>query len=186
MATEIDHWMNGKDSPLEGKINLSGASGLGKPLQLNSWVSSLGPLFNFEQFEILELADKYAIIKAYWVALRHLYERDFTDHKNSLLLSSVGVYALNLLLADICEWHSANVATVKDAVSRYLEPLKDFNWSKNGPNPTPIKGLGGSSGVTAAYRILLEWLAKGGIEEASRKLGKLNGLDTGIQKEIAK
>ncbi|MCK4481672.1 DGQHR domain-containing protein [Candidatus Bathyarchaeota archaeon] len=169
-AAEIGHRLNQSGSPLAGKINLSGARGLGKPLQLNSWVTSLKPLFLLESFKELDPIEKYDFVKTYWSTIEKMFEEAFEDNKIYLLLKSIGVYSLNLLATNIYEWCKARgMQATKKNISKFLEPLKDFNWRGREPNPSPLRGLGGKAGVNEAYKIMLEILASGGILEAAEK-----------------
>lgn len=174
-ATEIGHNLNRNESPLAGKINLSGARGLGRPLQLNSWVTSLKPLFTLENFQELSREEKYTFVKVYWSVLRKMFRDSFDDEKSRLLLKSIGVYSLNWLAADIYEWcNTKSIPATQGNISKFLEPLTDFHWRSKEPNASPFRGLGGRAGVSEAYKILLERLAKGGIAEASEKLEELD------------
>lgn len=59
-------------SPLRAKINVSGQRNSGKPIQLNSFVSSLEILFKDKEFATLSVDDKICFLAAYWTALREL------------------------------------------------------------------------------------------------------------------
>ena len=169
-ATEIGHRMNKNGSPLAGKINLSGARGLGRPIQLNSWVSSMQPLFANGEYTLLSRNEKYNIIRTYWNVLRELFEKPFDDNRNHLLLKSIGVYSLNWLATDVYEWITSQGKTMTvENISEYLEPLRDFNWRSKEPNPSEMRGFGGKAGVKEAYKLLLKYLAEKGVEEANTK-----------------
>jgi DGQHR domain-containing protein len=169
-AAEIGYRMNVEPSPMEGMINLSGASGMG-PVQLNSFVTSMKPLFALEAFQNLNPEAKYDFIKSYWSVLRRLFREGFEDHANHILLKSIGIYSLNWLAADIYDWcRTKNVPLTENCILRFLRPLRNFNWCTKAPNSSPLKAFGGSGGVRQAYRILLKKLAKGGISEAKKRL----------------
>jgi DGQHR domain-containing protein len=57
-------------SPLRTKINVSGRRNSGKPIQLNSFVSSLEILFKDKEFAALPVEDKTRFLEAYWSALK--------------------------------------------------------------------------------------------------------------------
>jgi DGQHR domain-containing protein len=59
-------------SPLRGKINVSGQRNSGKPIQLNSFVSSLEILFKDKEFSDLPVSEKVNFLESYWSALREL------------------------------------------------------------------------------------------------------------------
>ena len=55
-----------EDSPLRAKINVSGQRNSGKPIQLNSFVSSLEILFKDKEFSNLSIDAKICFLEAYW------------------------------------------------------------------------------------------------------------------------
>jgi len=170
-ATEIGHRMNKEGSPLAGKINLSGARGLRRPLQLNSWVSSLQPFFTNNHFKKLSRIEKFDAINAYWIVLRSQFTEAFDDSRNHLLLKSIGVYSLNWLATDIYTWiTSQDQQFVQENIREYLEPLSDFRWRSKDPNSSEMRGLGGKAGVKEAYKLLLKHLTEKGVEKARIKL----------------
>lgn len=64
-------------SPLRAKINVSGQRNSGKPIQLNSFVSSLEILFKDKEFSHLSTDDKIRFLDAYWSSLRELIPEAF-------------------------------------------------------------------------------------------------------------
>jgi len=171
-AAEIGYRIN-TEMPMEGMINLSGASGMG-PVQLNSFVTSMKPLFAVKSFQNLSPEAKYDFIKAYWTVLKKLFKEGFEDYSNHLVLKSIGIYSLNWLAADIYKWCDIeNVPLTEEGILEFLRPLRGFNWRSKAPNTSLLKALGGTVGVRQAYRILLKRLAKGGISEARKKLKAL-------------
>jgi len=171
-AAEIGYRIN-TEMPMEGMINLSGASGMG-PVQLNSFVTSMKPLFAVKSFQNLSPEAKYDFIKVYWTVLKKLFKEGFEDCSNHLILKSIGIYSLNWLAADIYKWCDIeNVPLTEESILEFLRPLRGFNWRSKAPNTSPLKALGGTVGVRQAYRILLKRLAKGGISEARKKLKTL-------------
>lgn len=66
-----------ENSPLRAKINVSGQRNSGKPIQLNSFVSSLEILFKDKEFSSLSVDDKIGFIETYWSALREVLPEAF-------------------------------------------------------------------------------------------------------------
>jgi len=78
LGAQIGIILNSKDnSPLRGKINVSGRRNSGKPVQLNSFVSSLETLFKDKQFSDLPNDDKICFLEAYWSSIRALLPEAF-------------------------------------------------------------------------------------------------------------
>jgi hypothetical protein len=166
--------LNRNGSPLKGKINLGGTRGLGRPMQLNSFVTSLEPLFkNNDNFKALNPEDKKAFLKSYWSVVKNLFEDAFNYPKDYLVLKTIGVYSLNYLANDIFNWclsEGIKVAAEED-IQKYLEPLKGFNWSKDS---SALAAFGGKKGVKEAYKILLKTLSDKGSSLASQKFAELS------------
>jgi DGQHR domain-containing protein len=73
VGAQIGITLNCKEnSPLRAKINVSGQRNSGKPVQLNSFVSSLETLFKDKDFSNLATDDKICFLEAFWSALRAL------------------------------------------------------------------------------------------------------------------
>ena len=66
-------------SPLRAQINVSGKRNSGKPIQLNSFVSSLGILFKDKGFSDLPMDDKICFLENYWSSLRELLPEAFEN-----------------------------------------------------------------------------------------------------------
>jgi DGQHR domain-containing protein len=78
------------DSPLFAKINISGKRNSGKPLQLNSFVSSLAVLFKNKEFLELSITDKISFLEALWEALRILLPEAFEREKTKTVQEEFG------------------------------------------------------------------------------------------------
>lgn len=78
VGAQIGITLNCKDdSPLRAKINISGQRNSGKPVQLNSFVSSLETLFRDKEFAHLTTDGKMAFLEAFWSALKTLIPQAF-------------------------------------------------------------------------------------------------------------
>ena len=152
-----------KDSPLINKINISGRRGTGKPIQLNSFVSSLRVLFFDKDFSKLNNHDKLRFLKAYWAVLKDLLPQAFEKEtsREYMLLKALGVYSLNWIAKDVFQiclkqaYDSGDLETLKSL----LRPLKSFDWSTQ---TSPLSNLGGMKGASKAYDMLLARLNQKG------------------------
>jgi len=164
--------LNRNGSPLKGKMNLGGTRGLGRPIRLNSFVTSLEPLFKGnETFKALSTEDKKEFLKAYWSVVKNLYPDAFNYPKDYLVLKTLGVYSLNYLANDIFNWcfNKGIKVPAEPDIQVFLEPLKGFNWSKD----STLAAYGGKKGVEAAYKVLLTTLSNKGLSPATQRLAEL-------------
>jgi DGQHR domain-containing protein len=145
-----------ESSPLFNKINISGRRGTGKPIQLNSFVSSLKMLFSDEDFSSLSDDDKLGFLKAYWTALQDLFPETFemATSKGYMLLKALGVYSLNWTGKDLFHiclkrgWDFTDEAILK----KWLSPLESFDWNIQ---TSPLSSFGGVKGARRAHDLLL-------------------------------
>jgi hypothetical protein len=164
-----------KGSPLFGLINLVGRRGAQQPVRLNTFVSSLGPLFTKnEAFAKMDREKQLEYLKGYWAVIKTMYPRAFREDLvgDYLVLRSLSVYVLNRLANDVFEWNREDgiVAPSEDQIRKLLRPLEDFDWSRE---RSPIAAYGGQKGVDEAYKLLLSKLVKGGVKKANRQLEPL-------------
>ena len=155
-----------EDSPLADRINIGGKRGQGKPIMLNSFVSSLLTLFRDKDFFSLSDKERLVFVKAYWNVLREMFPEAFESKmsRDYMLLKAIGVYSLNWLANDIFRRCVENGLDYSDesTLEKLLEPLKTFDW---GTQTSPLSTLGGMKGVREAHRLLLETLWSGAKEK---------------------
>jgi DGQHR domain-containing protein len=83
VGAQIGITLNCKEnSPLRARINISGQRNSGKPIQLNSFVSSLETLFKDKEFAGLSTDDKVCFLEAYWSSLKDLLPEAFKSEEN--------------------------------------------------------------------------------------------------------
>jgi DGQHR domain-containing protein len=160
-ATELVLRLNSNGSPLSGMINVSGARGMHRPVQLSSFVTSLEPLNGYDGFKKLTDTEKYQFIKNFWLVLKDTYPQAFDDDtwRNYLLLKTVGVYVMNRIARDFLKWANENkVEPTPRNIERFLEPLKGFDWNRE---TSSLKGFQGLGGVDVAYEQLSAKLGLG-------------------------
>ena len=151
-------------SSLFKKINISGQRGLNRPLQLNSFVTSLKPILKNERFNELNYIQQKELINNYWKSIEKINRTAFSKEKyrNHLLLKSVGVYTLNLLLIDYINNADKKRILNGDSISEFVNYIKDFNWEKE---TSSIAHFGGMSGVREAHRIIINYMKGKGWDE---------------------
>ena len=148
-----------ENSPLYKKINISGRRGLNRPIQLNSFVSSLRPLFHNEEFSNLNMDEKRELLFKYWDQIKLIYNNAFldTNYREYLILKSIGVYTLNLLLLDYIKYCRDNDYDFlnKVNINNFITKMEGFDWSKDS---SPIANFGGMKGVKEARIVLLDYM----------------------------
>ncbi len=139
------------------KINISGRRGTGKPIQLNSFVSSLKKLFYDEEFSKLGIDEKLRFLKAYWIALKELFPEAFGKEtsKGYMLLKALGVYSLNWIGKDLFKMCLERDFDFKDKeiLKTLLSPLECFDWNVQ---TSPLSNFGGVKGASRAHDLFLE------------------------------
>lgn len=143
------------NSPLYNLINISGRREQGKPVQLNSFVSSLQKLFRDDRFLENDTEEKLHYVKAYWNVLRRMFPQafDLEESRKHMLLKALGVYSLNWLALSILEKCVEQNLDYGDetVLMKMLTPLRSFDWKVQ---TSPLSTLGGMKGVQEAHRIL--------------------------------
>jgi len=147
------------DSPLKDRINISGKRDQGKPIHLNSFVSSLERLFRDGNFSSLSDGNRLRFVKAYWTVLNRMLPEafDLRTSKKYMVLKALGLHSLHWVAHDIVKKCKENGLHYDDeaTLEKMLSPLKLFDWTTQ---TSPLSKLGGMKGVSEAHRILLEAL----------------------------
>ena len=158
-------------SPLNGLINISGKRLQGKPIQLNSFVSSLEKLLRDKAFTSLSDEDQLLFIKTFWKVLGRIVPKAFelNTSKEHMVLKALGLYTLNWIAFDILkEFQQKGLDIFKqEAMFKILEPLESFDWSIQ---TSLLSKLGGMKGVNEAHRILTEVLNSNSTENYPRQI----------------
>lgn len=160
--------LNKISSPFQGLINLGGSSSKGLPVPLFSFVSSLKPLFDNNSFKTLDFEQKTTFLLNYWGCIRDMFPAGFEEktRKESLILKTTSIYALNFLSNDVYSWCvNEGIDPFKpESIKKFIQPLDDFDWNKK---TSPFSFLGGGKGVRRAHEILLKVLSDKGISQAT-------------------
>lgn len=92
----------------------------------------------------------YMLIAEYWWAIRHLFKRDWQNHRKSLLTKGIGLYSLMRLLPLLLRSHEYKLKTREDFYQA-LKPLTTkIDWSSKGM----FSGIGGQAGVQEVLQYL--------------------------------
>lgn len=145
------------DSPWYQQVNMTGAKGMGRPINQVTFVTALKPLVDspLSSFAEKPLDDQVGYLKDFWRAVAETWPAPWSTPRGYLLRKAIGVYALCRVAGRIyllCEQKGDFSAKhVKALVSR----LEAFNWdSKDGH----FAGYGGTLGTNLATGTLLKAL----------------------------
>lgn len=150
---------NDEKSPLNGLINISGKRLQGKPVQLNSFVSSLEKLLRDETFSTLSIEDQLRFIKIFWTVLNKMLPKtlEVETSKGFMILKSLGLHSINWIASDImkkCVNENIDYNN-EEIITKLLKQFEYFDWTTK---TSPLSKLGGMKGVNEAHRILIETL----------------------------
>lgn len=171
-ATELAHGLTGKDMPLFKMVNIVGARGMGRPIQLSSFVDSLKPIANNEAFTKLSKDAQREFLRSFWQGLKDRVPKAFSEDKKErgkyLLLKTIGVRALNRVANDIFNYWREDDGKLK-SLQVPLDSLTGSSapWDRNA---SPLAAFGGEKGVREAHKFLLRELAKVQPAEATKAL----------------
>jgi DGQHR domain-containing protein len=189
VGAEIGITLNCKEkSPLRDKINISGKRDTGKPVQLNSFVSSLEILFKEDKFSSLSSDDQLCFLETYWSSLKDLLPEAFDagTGRNYMLLKALGIYSIHWLARDILRSTIQEGADFKrkEVLMSKLSPIKSFDWDTK---TSPLSALGGMKGATKAHELLLSLLDNSNRTTAEKQtlrdfLGTRNALQNSEQR----
>jgi DGQHR domain-containing protein len=173
--------LNKESSPFEGLINLGGMTSNGHPVPLFSFVSSLKPLFDNNEFKTLSFDQKKTFLINYWACIREMFPATFDEktRKQFLMLRTTSIYAFNYLANDIYSWclNSGSDPYAIESIKKFLGPLSDFDWDKQ---TSPFAFLGGGKGVRKAHEILLRELSEKGILQAKELIENNNKIFSNV------
>jgi DGQHR domain-containing protein len=165
------------ESPLMEMINISGKRSQGKPIMLNSFVSSLQKILGEPTFSSLSKKGQLFFIRLFWTVLSRMIPEAFDakTSKNYMLLKALGLHTLNWVAYDViikCKSENLNFFD-EEIIVKILEPLKFFDWTTK---TSPLATLGGMKGVNEAHRILLDVLNLNSAKDYPRQI-KVGQLD---------
>ncbi|MGA2682027.1 MAG: DGQHR domain-containing protein [Candidatus Bathyarchaeia archaeon] len=140
------------DSPLKGLINIGGKAGTRKPIQLNSFVSSLELLFNDKNFAKLEYNKQVQFLKFYWESLRKNVPQafDLASWRDYMLLKAIGVYCVHWLALDVFNICLTNEQRFdeQETLDKIVSKMSDFDWKTQ---TSLLSTLGGLKGAKRGY-----------------------------------
>jgi DGQHR domain-containing protein len=150
---------NDPESPWFERVNMTGARGMHRPVNLASFANSLKPLLRSQSlFENMDLTDQILILKRFWCVLREMYPDAWCEPTSYILLKTMGVYAMSqvaLYVFQLCAANQGNFSQQQIAI--FMRPLADFDWHQKS---SPFHAMGGMKGCKEATSILISKLPK--------------------------
>lgn len=159
-AHDIVYNMNkDPESPWFERINMTGARGMHRPVNLASFANSLKPLLNSQSFFTnLELSDQILLLKRFWCVLRDMFPDAWCEPSSHMLLKTLGVYTMSqvaLYIFQLCAAKQGNFS--QQQIEVFLMPLEHFDWHQK---TSPFHAMGGMKGCKEATSILINKLPK--------------------------
>ena len=185
-----------ESSPLRAKINVSGQRNSGKPIQLNSFVSSLEILFKDKEFTNLPFEKKVSFLDAFWSALNELFPDEFGIEVNqaspeefgrryktninvknkgkapvaekTLFFTSLSIHTLHKIARDLLQDQIKKGTQLDDSklFTTSLSSLRSFDWKAKSSS---LSALGGMKGVSKAYDVLSEIIGQAKYSSSQEK-----------------
>ncbi|MHC1591426.1 MAG: hypothetical protein ACXQS8_05030, partial [Candidatus Helarchaeales archaeon] len=107
-------------------------------------------LKDIEDKKIGDVDAIYILISEYWWAIRCLFEKDWLNHRKSLLTKGIGLYSLMRLLSYLLRLYEYKLQTRGDFYE-VLKPLATkIDWSSKGM----FSGIGGQAGAQEVFQHL--------------------------------
>ena len=159
-AHDIAYQLNrDPDSPWFERINMTGAKGMHRPVNLASFANALKPLLRQHGFfQTMDLNDQVLLLKRFWNATRDMFPDAWSEPRRHILLKTLGVYAMSQVAAYVFELCAANGGDFSQKrMQEYLSPLVGFDWHRN---TSPFRALGGLKGSKEAAATLIDRLPK--------------------------
>ncbi len=160
MAHDIVYSLNrDTESPWFERINMTGAKGMHRPVNLASFANALKPLLKQSGFfQVMELDDQVTLLKRFWCVIRDMVPEAWVDPKNYILLKSLGVYTMSQVALYIFELCAASGGDFSQRhMAQYLEALHGFDWHRE---TSPFRALGGMKGCREATSTLINLLPR--------------------------
>ena len=155
----VDRLNRDPDSPWFERVNMTGARGMHRPVNLTSFVNALKPLLSQHSFfRNMKLSDQVLLLKRFWNVARNMFPDAWNEPRRYILLKTLGVYTMSQVAAYVFELCAAKGGHFsQQRMQEYLSPLARFDWHRN---TSPFRALGGLKGSREAAATLIDWLPK--------------------------
>lgn len=147
------------DSPWFERVNMTGARGMHRPVNLTSFVNALKPLLRQHTFfQAMELSSQVLLLKRFWNVTRDMFPDAWGEPRRYILLKTLGVYTMSQVAAYVFELCAAKGGDFfQERMQEYLSPLAGFDWHRS---TSPFQALGGLKGSREAAATIIDRLPK--------------------------
>jgi hypothetical protein len=88
---------------------------------------------------------QYVLIRNFWNAVKAVFEEEWTNHKDYLLLRNLGVLAFSIFGGTVIDRSMARGEVTVEAMQAYIEQAKDvFDWAKSATGERSLAGMSGN------------------------------------------
>lgn len=144
------------ESPWHDLIYLGGsrtgsrAEGKEQPISFVTLESGVRRTLNKSQYiHDLTLPDaQYILLRNFWQAVKNVYEDEWENHKEYLLLKNVGVLAFSVLGGTVIDRCMARGAVSVEDMEAYVKQTYDvFDWSRHATGERSVSGMSGNRAI---------------------------------------
>lgn len=153
------HLNRDPDSPWFERINMTGAKGMHRPVNLASFANALKPLLRQHSlFHTMKSSDQVLLLQRFWSAIRDMFPDAWSEPSRHILLKTFGVYSMSQVAVYVFELCAANGGDFsQERMREYLSPLAGFDWHRD---TSPFRAMGGLKGCKEATTVLIDRLPK--------------------------
>jgi DGQHR domain-containing protein len=182
IKNHLDRWIAKKlsedaESPWHGLIHMGGSregsrvQGLNRVVNFASLQSGVHKLLSKSQY-IHDLTDaevQYVVIRNYWHAVKKIFEAEWANPREYLVLKNIGVLSLSILGGTIIDRCMPQGKVEIPDMARYLKQSRNtFNWSRKATGDNAISGMSGNRAALIIAGAMAEELT----EEGGRNIFK--------------
>jgi DGQHR domain-containing protein len=145
------------DSPWQAQINMTGARGVGRPVNQVTFVNALRPLIDSaaSSFSMKSLDEQVAFLKDFWHAVAEVFPAPWSSPRGHLLKKGFGVATLSRVAGRVYALCERDDDFSPDNIRRLVQRLGSFNWHSKAGH---FAGYGGTLGIGLATDQLLKAL----------------------------
>lgn len=144
------------ESPWNNLVYLGGSrqgsreEGREQPISFVTLESGVRRTLNKSQYihDLTSPDAQYVLLRNYWQAVKNVYEEEWEEHKEYLLLKNVGVLAFSVLGGTVIDRCMARGAVTVEDMEFYVKQTYDvFDWSRHATGERGVSGMSGNRAI---------------------------------------